>query len=75
MINYSSAQRTTLRHGFSEWDEWHDALPGHRLLACANYGSLDAPECLPSSGCQWYGTAHAGHAGQRTVMRDGWWKL
>lgn len=72
LTNY--ARRATMRHGFSEWDEWHAALPGDRFLAMANYTGPDAPEWIPA------GSSYAGqrpdgtvYAQQQTIMRPGWW--
>jgi hypothetical protein len=72
LTNY--APRAAMRHGFSEWDEWHEALPGGRFLARANYTGPDAPEWMPA------GSSYAGrnpdgtvYQQQNTIMRPGWW--
>ena len=72
LTNY--APRAAMRHGFSEWDEWHAALPGHRFLAVANYTGPDAPEWLPA-GASYAGRNPDGtvYAQQLTTMRAGWW--
>ena len=60
-----------LRYGFSEWDEWHTALPGEALLAVANADSgLDAPDVMPAGS-----TLGLKRSGPRTstVVRPGWW--
>jgi hypothetical protein len=40
--------RTSVRFGYSEFDIWHQALPGVPLAVMSCYGSLDAPEFMPA---------------------------
>ena len=60
----------SMRYGFSEWDEWHAALPGDSLLAMANYAGIDAPDVMPAGS-----TLGLKRSGPRTstVVRPGWW--
>lgn len=61
-------RRTGVRQGFSEWDDWHEVLPGHSLLACATYCGPDAPDTIPA------GYMRSSQYGplQRVVMRPFW---
>lgn len=61
--------RAVMRYGFSEWDEWHEVLPGHRFLAMANYCGPDAPDWIPAGACKHRGK----EVQQETTMRPGWW--
>lgn len=68
MFLTNNAPRAAMRYGFSEWDEWHDALPRDRFLAVANYTGPDAPEWIPAGSCTYRGSPQ-----QSTTMRPGWW--
>ena len=59
-----------LRYGFSEWDEWHVALPTESLLAMANYCGIDAPDVMPAGST--LGLKRSG-PNSSTFVRDGWW--
>jgi hypothetical protein len=74
MFLTNNAPRAAMRYGFSEWDEWHDALPRDRFLAVANYTGPDAPEWIPAGSCT-NGKRPDGtvYAQQTTAMRPGWW--
>ena len=71
LTNY--APRAAMRHGFSEWDEWHAALPWDGFLAVAYYVGPDAPDWIPAGACV-AGRRPDGtvYAQQKTAMRDGW---
>ena len=60
----------SMRYGFSEWDEWHTALPGEALLAMANYAGIDAPDVMPAGSM--LGLKRSGPR-TSTVIRPGWW--
>ena len=40
--------RVVVRHGWSDWDVWHETMPAAALYAMSTDGPLDAPEILPA---------------------------
>lgn len=37
-----------VRYGFTEFDTWHEVLPGVPLRCFVAWGSLDAPDVMPA---------------------------
>ena len=48
MINYSQSQKSIVLYQFTEKQTWGEF--GDKFMFCT-YGSLDAPEIMPSGSC------------------------